>query len=118
MRLRVKRGGVEKIITAGSFEWTEKTRRKASWRAIAKDGDLTITVNGWTEFDGFKLRVDPLLGFVGAVPLWAQLLTSDRDATKAVVPALSKVVAAIRRRCPQARLTGPSTGVTSLHSSF
>jgi hypothetical protein len=46
----------------------------------------------------------PLLLFVGAVPLWAQLLTADRDATEAVVPALSKVVAAIRRRCPQARL--------------
>lgn len=46
----------------------------------------------------------PLLVFVGAVPLWAQLLTADRDATEAVVPALVKVVAAIRRRCPQARV--------------
>lgn len=46
----------------------------------------------------------PLLVFVGAVPLWAQLLTSDRDATEALVPALVKVVAAVRRRCPQARL--------------
>ena len=46
----------------------------------------------------------PLLVFVGAVPLWAQLLTADRDATGAVVPALSKVVVAIRRRCPSARL--------------
>src|ERR1043166_7564869 len=53
MRLRVKRGSVEKVIATGNFEWTEKTRRKASWRAVAQDGDLTITVNGWTEFDGF-----------------------------------------------------------------
>jgi len=53
MRLRVKRGGIEKIITTGAFKFTEKTRRRATWVATAKEGDLTITVNGWTEFDGF-----------------------------------------------------------------
>ncbi|MDD5705106.1 MAG: DUF6067 family protein [Kiritimatiellae bacterium] len=53
MRLRVKRGGREKTIAAGDFRITETTRRRASWESVAKDGDLTITVRGWTEFDGF-----------------------------------------------------------------
>jgi len=46
----------------------------------------------------------PLLIYVGAVPLWAQLRTSDRDAADGAVAALQKVVAAIRARCPRARI--------------
>jgi len=46
----------------------------------------------------------PLYVFVGAIPLWAQLRTSDHDAAHGVVPALAKVVAAIRKRCRQARI--------------
>jgi hypothetical protein len=42
--------------------------------------------------------------FVGAIPLWAQLRTSDHGAAQGVVPALEKIVAAIRKRCRKARI--------------
>ena len=40
----------------------------------------------------------PLYCFVGNVPLWAQLRTSNRDASKGTVEALEKIVPAIRAR--------------------
>jgi hypothetical protein len=46
----------------------------------------------------------PLYIFAGDLPLWAQLRTSDRDGADGVVPALGKIVAAIRRRCQRARI--------------
>jgi hypothetical protein len=46
----------------------------------------------------------PLYIFVGPVPLWAQVRTSDQDPIAGVVPALEKVVKALRARCPGARL--------------
>jgi hypothetical protein len=46
----------------------------------------------------------PLYGFVGDIPLWAQLRTSDHSAAEGVVPALAKMVAAIRGRCRRARI--------------
>ena len=46
----------------------------------------------------------PLYAFVGDFPLWAQLRTADHDAAHGVVPALEQIVAAIRKRCPQARI--------------
>ncbi len=46
----------------------------------------------------------PLYIVAGDVVLWAQLRTSDHGAAHGVVPALEKVVAAIRRRCPRARI--------------
>jgi len=46
----------------------------------------------------------PLYAFVGNIPLWAQLRTSDQDAAHGVVPALAQMVAALRRRCKRARI--------------
>ncbi len=46
----------------------------------------------------------PLYAFVGDVPLWAQLRPGASDAAAGVVPALEKIIAAIRRRCKQARI--------------
>jgi hypothetical protein len=46
----------------------------------------------------------PLYAFVGDVPLWAQLRTSDVDGASGVVPALEQMVAALRRRCKRARI--------------
>ena len=46
----------------------------------------------------------PLFAFVGNVPLWAQLRTSDGDAARGSVEALAKIVPAIRQRCPKARI--------------
>jgi hypothetical protein len=46
----------------------------------------------------------PLYAFVGDIPLWAQLRTSDQSAAEGVVPALEKIVAAIRGRCRRARI--------------
>lgn len=40
----------------------------------------------------------PLYCFCGNIPLWAELRTSDRDASTGTVDALKKIVAAIRRR--------------------
>jgi len=46
----------------------------------------------------------PLYIFVGSIALWAQLRTSDHGGAYGVVPALEKVVAAIRKRYPRARI--------------
>ncbi len=46
----------------------------------------------------------PLYAFVGDFPLWAQLRTADHEAAYGVVPALEKIVAAIRQRCRKARI--------------
>jgi hypothetical protein len=46
----------------------------------------------------------PLFAFVGSIPLWAELRTSDGDAARGSVQALEKIVAAIARRCPKARI--------------
>jgi len=46
----------------------------------------------------------PLYAFVGDIPLWAQLRTSDQSAAQGVVPALGKIVAALRQRCRRARI--------------
>jgi hypothetical protein len=46
----------------------------------------------------------PLFAFVGSVPLWAQLRTSEGDAAGGSVEALQKIVAAIRKRCKSARI--------------
>jgi hypothetical protein len=44
----------------------------------------------------------PLYAFVGDFPLWAQLRAADHEAAHGVVPALAKIVAAIRKRCREA----------------
>jgi hypothetical protein len=46
----------------------------------------------------------PLYAFVGSIPLWAQLRTSDHGAAHGVVAALQQIVAALRRRCKKARI--------------
>jgi hypothetical protein len=46
----------------------------------------------------------PLYAFVGDFPLLAQLRTAEHEAAHGVVPALEKIVAAIRKRCPKARI--------------
>ena len=46
----------------------------------------------------------PLYCFIGDIPVWAQLRTSDQDAAEGTVEALEKIVAALRQRCPKAKL--------------
>ena len=46
----------------------------------------------------------PLYCFAGDVILWAQLRTSDRDASDGTVEALEEIVAALRRRFPKVRV--------------
>ena len=46
----------------------------------------------------------PLYAFVGDIPLWAQLRTCEHSAAHGVVPALEKIVAALRQRCRKARI--------------
>jgi len=46
----------------------------------------------------------PLYVFAGAIPLWAQLRTSNREPAAGVVPVLEKILEAIRKRCPNVRI--------------
>lgn len=46
----------------------------------------------------------PLYVFAGDIPLWAQVRTCEHSAAHGVVPALAKMVAAIRQRCRRARI--------------
>ena len=46
----------------------------------------------------------PLFCFCGDVILWAQLRTSDRDASAGTVEALAQIVAAIRARLPKVKI--------------
>jgi Transposase DDE domain group 1 len=46
----------------------------------------------------------PLYAFVGDFPLWAQLRTAEHEAAHGAVPALAQIVAALRKRCPKARI--------------
>ena len=46
----------------------------------------------------------PLYCFCGPVPLWAQLRSSDKDASAGTVEALEKIVAAIRERFPRVKI--------------
>jgi hypothetical protein len=46
----------------------------------------------------------PLFAFVGSVPLWAELRSSDVDAARGALEALQKIVPAIRKRCPKAKI--------------
>lgn len=53
-------------------------------------------------YDGYCYL--PLYAFVGDVPLWAQLRSGASDAAAGVVPALEKIIPAIRKRCKKARI--------------
>ena len=46
----------------------------------------------------------PLYAFIGDAIVWAQLRTANRDVSDGTVEALVKIVAAVRRRCPRARI--------------
>ena len=46
----------------------------------------------------------PLYAFIGDVIVWAQLRTADRDGSDGTVEALAKIVPALRKRCPKARI--------------
>lgn len=46
----------------------------------------------------------PLYCFMGDVPLWAQLRSSNVDASEGTVAALEKIVPVIRKRCPGAHI--------------
>jgi Transposase DDE domain group 1 len=46
----------------------------------------------------------PLFAFVGSIPLWAELRTSEGDAARGAVDALKKIVSAVRKRCPKAQI--------------
>jgi len=46
----------------------------------------------------------PLYCFIGDIPVWSQLCTSDEDASEGTLDALKKIVQAVRKRCPRARI--------------
>ena len=46
----------------------------------------------------------PLLAYIGAMPVWAQLRPANRDAADGTLTALQAIVAAVRARCPHARI--------------
>ena len=57
----------------------------------------------YNDYNG-DYRYLPLYNAAGDVVLRAQLRTRDTDGADGVVPALEKIVAAIRRRCKKARI--------------
>jgi hypothetical protein len=66
-------------------------------------------LHGLQEGRHFRANYDeycylPLYAFVGSIPLWAQLRTSNQDGAAGAVEALEQIVAAIRRRCRRARI--------------
>ncbi len=73
-------------------------------RVIVLDFDATDdTIHGGQEgrfYHGYygDYCYLPLYCFCGDIPLWAQLRTSDRDASEGTVEALGRIVAAIRER--------------------
>ena len=46
----------------------------------------------------------PLYVMCGDIPLWAQLQTADHDAADGALPAMQKIVAAVRERFPKVRI--------------
>lgn len=79
-------------------------------REIVVDLDaMGHRLHGMQEGRHFRAYYDeycylPLYVFVGDLPLWAQLRSGDKDGADGVVAALEKIVAAIRKRCPRARI--------------
>ena len=79
-------------------------------REIVLDLDaMGHRLHGFQEGRHFNAYYDdycylPLYAFVGDFPLWAQLRTAEHEAAHGAVAALEKIVAAIRQRCPQARV--------------
>jgi Transposase DDE domain group 1 len=79
-------------------------------REIVLDLDaMGHRLHGFQEGRHFNAHYDdycylPLYAFVGDFPLWAQLRTAEHEAAHGVVPALEKIVAAIRQRCRRARI--------------
>jgi hypothetical protein len=79
-------------------------------REIVLDLDaLGHRLHGFQEGRRFNAYYDdycylPLYAFVGDFPLWAQLRTAEHEAAHGAVPALEKIVAAIGKRCPKARI--------------
>jgi hypothetical protein len=66
-------------------------------------------VHGLQEGRHYRVYYDhycylPLYIVAGEVVLWAQLRPGDCDGADGVVPALEKIVAAVRRRCRRARI--------------
>ena len=66
-------------------------------------------VNGGQEGRFFNSYYDgycylPLYVMCGNLPLWAQLQTADHDAADGALPAMQKIVAAVRQRFPKARI--------------
>lgn len=79
-------------------------------REIVLDLDaMGHQLHGFQEGRHFNAYYDdycylPLYAFVGDFPLWAQLRTAEHEAAHGAVPALEKMVAALRKRCPKARI--------------
>ena len=79
-------------------------------REIVVDLDaMGHRLHGFQEGRHFNAYYDdycylPLYAFVGDFPLWAQLRTAEHEAAHGAVPALEKIVAAIRKRCRRARI--------------
>jgi hypothetical protein len=79
-------------------------------REIVVDLDaMGHRLHGFQEGRRFNAYYDdycylPLYAFVGDFPLWAQLRTAEHEAAHGVVPALEKMVAALRKRCRRARI--------------
>jgi hypothetical protein len=77
---------------------------------VILDFDATdAIVHGLQEGRFFNAYYDnycflPLYCFMGDIPLWAQLRSSNIDASEGTVEALMQIVPAIRKRCPSIKI--------------
>jgi hypothetical protein len=104
-KIHVKPASVQDLL----IKFGSRTLRK-SRRVIILDFDATHDpLHGRQEGRFFHGYYDchcylPLFAFVGDTPFWSQLRTSDRDGCDGTVEALEKIVSALRKRCPKARI--------------
>jgi hypothetical protein len=81
-----------------------------STREVVIDLDATdLPLHGNQEgrfFHGYydKYCYLPLYGFIGEVPVWAELRTSDADAARGSLRAVQAIVKELRRRLPRVRI--------------
>jgi hypothetical protein len=100
--------GIEKM-RAYMIQAAVRTLRKGAKEVIVDLDATDARLHGHQEgrfFHGYygDYCYLPLLIYIGSMPVWAQLRQADRDAADGSVEALEPIVAAIRRRCPKARI--------------
>lgn len=94
---------LENLILKMGVEWLDRQSQEIIVDFDATDDPLHGSQEG-AFYHGYYHNYCylPLYAFVGSVPLWAQLRTSDRDGCDGTIEALEKIIPALRKRFPKA----------------